>query len=245
MTLNVLGLVPARGGSLRIPDKNLAELGGRTLVQTALKTCTAARRLSAVALSSDDKRILGEGANVDGVICLRRPAELSTPTATSHAAVMHALAEVERTGHRRFDAVALVQCSSPFTLPADVDATIEVLERNDAGSAFSVMRLEHAYHPEKVRILAGERLVPYADVLEPRAAHEVDALWINNGSVYVTRRETLEAGSLASPDLCGYVMPPERSLDINAPRDLEFARFLHDRHPDSYRRRHDSRPGSP
>lgn len=226
MSLEVLGLVPARGGSTRIPDKNLAEVGGRTLVRTALETCTAAGRLAAVALSSDDERILREGAEVDGVISVRRPPELATPTATSHSAVMHALGEIERTTRRRFDAVALVQCSSPFTLPADVDATIEVLERNDAGSAFSVTQLEHAYHPEKVRVLDGERLVPYEDALEPRAAHQVDDLWINNGSVYVTRREILEAGSLASPDLCGYVMPPERSLDINAPRDLEFARFL-------------------
>ncbi len=227
MTLEVLGLVPARGGSARIPDKNLAEIGGRTLVRTALETCAAARRLGAVALSSDDERILREGADVKGVLCVRRPAELAAPTATSHSAIMHALEEVEAKTHRRFDAVALVQCTSPFTLPADVDGTIEVLERTGAGSVFSVTRLDHAYHPEKVRMMVGERLVAYENALEPRAAHEVDALWINNGSVYLSRRETLEAGSLASHDLCGYVMPEERSLDVNAPRDLEFARFLH------------------
>jgi CMP-N,N'-diacetyllegionaminic acid synthase len=139
---------------------------------------------------------------------------------------------VERLGSTRFDAVALVQCSSPFTLAEDVDGTIEVLERTGAGSAFSVTRLDHAYHPEKVRVLEGERLRPYEGDLEPRAKHEVGDLWINNGSVYVSRRETLEAGSLASHDLCGYVMPEERSLDVNAPLDLEFARFLSSRRAD-------------
>ncbi len=233
MSLEVLALVPARGGSARIPDKNLAEIGGRTLVRRALETCAAARSLRAVALSSNDDRILDEAAHTDGTIAIRRPPELSTPTSTSLSAVMHALQEVERLRPIRFDAVALVQCTSPFTLPEDVDGTIEVLERTGAGSAFSVTRLDHAYHPAKVRVLAGERLVPYGDdELEPRAVHDVNDLWINNGSVYVSRRETLEAGSLASPDLCGYVMPDERSLDVNAPRDLEFARFLSSRHAD-------------
>lgn len=227
MTLEVLGLVPARGGSARIPDKNLVEIGGRTLVRRALDTCAAARRLSAVCLSSDDDRILREASGVPSVICVRRPPDLATPTATSHSAIMHALQEVEDTTGRHFGAVALVQCTSPFTLPEDVDGAIEVLERTGAGSVFSITRLDHAYHPEKVRVLDGERLLAYESGLEPRAAHEVGALWINNGSVYVSRRETLEGGSLASPDLCGYVMPEERSLDVNAPRDLELARLLH------------------
>jgi len=178
-------------------------------------------------LSSDDPRILAEGSAVDDVLLLQRPPELSTPTATSHSAILHSLVESERVLGCAFDAVALVQCTSPFTLPSDVDGTIAVMERTRSGSVFSVTELDHAYHPAKVRLLEGDRLVAaYEGGLEPRAAHETSTLWINNGSVYLSRREVVERGSLASDDLCGFAMPAERSLDINAPLDLEFARFL-------------------
>ena len=131
---------------------------------------------------------------MDGVLVIPRPAELSRPESTSYSAVMHALAESERRLRRRFDAVALLQCTSPFTLPEDVDGAIDLLDRAGAGSVFSVCRLDHAYHPAKVRVLDGDRLLPYEGDTEPRAAHEVSTLWVNNGSIYLSRRETLEAG---------------------------------------------------
>lgn len=225
--LKVLGVVPARGGSRRIPDKNLARVGGRSLVRRALETVACASRVGAVALSSDDPRILAEGAAVgDDVLLVHRPPDLSTATASSHSAILHSLIEVEKLVGWRFDAVALVQCSSPFTLPSDVDGAIALMQRTGAGAVFSVTELDHAYHPDKVRRFEGDRLVAYEGALEPRAAHETSTLWINNGSVYVSRRDTVESGSLASDDLCGFTMPPERSLDINAPLDLAFARFL-------------------
>jgi len=233
MSLDILGLVPARGGSLRVPDKNLAEVGGRSLVTRALETAVAARRLSAVVLSSDDSRILDEGARVDGVTLVRRPSALATATANSHSAVVHALEELERERGAQFDAVALMQCTSPFTEPGDIDGAIELMERTAANSVFSVNQLDYVYHPEKLRVLEGDRLVPYQGQNQLRASHELPALWVTNGSVYVTRRETIEGGSLVSDDLHGYRMPGERSLDINTVRDLEFARFLaegiHDR----------------
>lgn len=233
--LTVLGLVPARGGSQRIEDKNLAEVGGVTLVRRALETISTADRVAAVALSSDDSRILGQADGLDEVIPVRRPPELSTAESSSHSAVIHALEETRRLTGLRFDAVALVQCTSPFTLPGDIDGAIALMERTGAGSVFTVCELDHAYHPEKVRALEGDRLVGYQDDVAPRAAHDVQALWINNGSVYVSRLETLERGSLASKDLSGFPMPRERSLDINSPLDLDFARFL-----DRRRHREDS-----
>lgn len=229
MSLNVLGLVPARGGSARIADKNLAKIGGRSLVRRALETTAAASRVGAVALSSDDDRILAEGSAVDSVLLIRRPPALATPTATSVSAVEHALAEVELRGGGPFDAVALVQCTSPFTRPGDINGAIETMERTGSGSVFSVGPLHHAFHPVKARLLVGDRLIPYGEVEGLLAAHELPDLWINNGSVYLSHRRTIAAGLLASGDLRAYPMPAERSLDVNSWLDLEFARFLAER----------------
>src|SRR5437867_10217739 len=92
--MRVLVLVPARGGSSRVPRKNLAVLGGRTLVRRALETALAAGCFERVALSSDDDEILAEANGLD-VVALPRPAELATETSRAGDVALHALEELD------------------------------------------------------------------------------------------------------------------------------------------------------
>ncbi len=101
-------------------------------------------------------------------------------------------------------------------------AKLDGKRRNTVGFALTVLQRRLASSPEAILRSLERR----AGRLERRAAHETSRLWINNGSVYVSRWDTVESGSLASDDLCGFTMPPERSLDVNASLDLAFARFL-------------------
>src|SRR5690242_739681 len=94
--MRVLGLVPARGGSTRVPRKNLARLGGVTLVRRALERATAAGCFATVALSSDDEEILAEAAGLD-VVALLRPQELATGTALARDVALHALRSLDDT----------------------------------------------------------------------------------------------------------------------------------------------------
>jgi CMP-N-acetylneuraminic acid synthetase len=224
--MQVLGLVPARAGSRRLPGKNVALLGGRTLVRRTLETALAARRLAAVALSSDDPRALAEAEALPAVIAVRRPAELASDTAASFDVVAHARGEVERVLAKRFDAVALLQCTSPFTAPEDIDGAIELMQRTGAGSVLSVAEADMAYHPTKLRRLVGDRLIPLSGSGKLVPSHELDTFWVSNGSVYLARADTLEAGSLTSDDVRGLPMPRRRSHDIDTVEDLEYARFL-------------------
>lgn len=223
--MRTLAVVPARGGSRRVPRKNLERLGDRTLVRRALETALAAGAFATVALSSEDDEILAEGDGLD-VALLRRPGELATDTARAFDVVVHALAQLEAGG--RFEAVAVVQATSPFTAPEDLSGAVELLERTGAESVVSVSRLEAAAHPLKLKVLSDDgRLLPYLadDALTP--SHELPPLWTRNGSIYVSRREVLDRGLLVSDrDVRGYEMPPERSYDVDTPRDLAFARFL-------------------
>ena len=185
--------------------------------------------LSVVALSTNDPEIASEGRAVDGVVVIERPPELATPTATVHGAVVHALAKLAAPGVPPFDVVALIQCTSPFTEPQDISETLRLLERTGAGSAATVVRLEHGLQPQKLKRLEGDVLVPYLE--EERGFRHLDLpeLWIRNGSVYAAPRRTIEAGLLITPDQVGLPMPRERSLDVNEELDLEFARFLAER----------------
>lgn len=221
--MRVLGLVPARGGSSRVPGKNLARLGGSTLVRRALETALEARCFGVVALSSDDDEILAEADGLD-VVALRRPAELATATSLARDVALHALRELDEP-YGPFDAVAIVQCTSPFTAPEDVAGTVALLEQTGAESVVTVARAEAAHHTLKLKRLEGDRLLPYLEDDRLAPSHELPALWVRNGSVYAFRRDVVERG-LEADDVRGYEMPQERSFDIDTARDLAFAEFL-------------------
>jgi CMP-N,N'-diacetyllegionaminic acid synthase len=217
-----LGLVPARGGSSRVPRKNLAVLGGRTLVRRALETALAAGCFEVVVLSSDDDEILAEADGL-GVVCLRRPAELATDASRASDVAQHAFSELGA-----FDALAIVQCTSPFTAPEDVRGTVDLLERTGAESAVTIARADAAHHPLKLKRLEGDRLLPYLEDDRLAPSHALGPVWARNGSVYAFRRDVVERG-LEADDVRGYEMPPERSFDIDTELDLAFAQFLVER----------------
>jgi CMP-N-acetylneuraminic acid synthetase len=222
--MRVLALVPARGGSTRVPRKNLARLEGRTLVRRALETALAAGCFAGVALSSEDDEILAEASGL-AVEVVRRPPELATSTARAYDVAVHALGALDPDGSR-FDALAVVQCTSPFTAPEDLAGAVSLLARTGADSVVSVARVDAALHPLKLKVLDGDRLRPYLaeDALTP--SHDLPPLWARNGSIYLGTRHVLERGELVGGDVRGYEMPPERSYDIDTPRDLAFAEFL-------------------
>lgn len=225
MSTRVLGLVPARGGSRRVPRKNLARLGGKTLVRRALETSLSAGCFDIVALSSEDSEILAEADGMP-VTTLRRPPELAADRSRVLETVVDAVTLLE-CDHPRLDMVAVVQCTSPFTAPDDLAGAVDLLARTGAASVVSVVRVEAALHPLKLKVMDGDRLLPYLEEDELTPSHDLPPLWVRNGSIYVSRRDVLERGLLVDDaDVRGYEMPPERSYDIDTQRDLAFAEFL-------------------
>jgi CMP-N,N'-diacetyllegionaminic acid synthase len=231
--MTTLGIIPARGGSKRVLRKNLQPLAGKPLVDWALEAALGARRLETVVLSSDDDEILDRGRAHARVIALRRPTELATDTAPAIEYVRHALSVLEREPEH-FDTIVIVQPSSPLTLPEDIDKTVALLDRSGADSAVSVVALDHWIHPTKLKLLEGDRLLPYLeDECGRMASHELPTVYVRNCSVYAARRATIERGLIVGEDCRAYPMPRERSVDINSELDLAFARFLLQERPGS------------
>jgi CMP-N-acetylneuraminic acid synthetase len=223
--MGVLGLIPARGRSLRVERKNLRRLGGVTLVRRALETTVASGAFETVVLSSEDPEILAEAQGLD-VVALRRPDHLAIDSARTFEVVRQALERLESDRGERYDAVGVVQCTSPFTAPEDLAGAVELLRSSGAPSVVSVVRLESAIHPLKLKRMEGDRLLPYLEDDEMKPSHELPELWVRNGSIYLTTRETIDRGVFIDDDVRGYVMPPERSHDIDTLEDLAFAEFL-------------------
>ncbi|MBM7169588.1 N-acylneuraminate cytidylyltransferase [Streptomyces sp. G44] len=133
----VLAVIPARGGSKGVPAKNLAPVGGVPLVVRAVQACLAARLVTDVVVSTDD-HVIGETARAAGAEVVLRPAAIAGDTATSEAAVLHAMDAHEARHGTRVDAVLLVQCTSPFLTPEDVDGVAAAVVEKGADTAVTV-----------------------------------------------------------------------------------------------------------
>jgi CMP-N-acetylneuraminic acid synthetase len=207
-----------------VPGKNLELLGGRSLVRRALETALASGALDTIVLSSDSEDVLAEAEGLE-VLALRRPPELAADRALAYDVARHALDTTPET----FDALAVIQCTTPFTEPEDIAGALRLLETSGAASVVTVSRIDDTVHPLKLKLLEGDRLVPFLrdDALTP--SHDLPVLWSRNGAVYASRRAVLEGGRLVAEETLGYPMPQERSLDVNTPLDLAFARFLAER----------------
>ncbi len=221
--MNILGIIPARGGSKRIPGKNKRKLGGKELVRYSIESSLSSKEITDIVLSSDDDGILKIGEEYQDLICLKRPQNISDDLAPAITYVNHVIESLSK----EYDIVVIIQPTSPFTLGEDIDNTIKLLCNSDADSSVSIMKLDHAIHPVKLKTLQGFELKPFIEEESGRmAAHELPELFVRNCSVYASKISSIRSGNIIGDKCLGFEMPRERSIDINDPIDFEFAEFL-------------------
>ncbi|WKX70813.1 acylneuraminate cytidylyltransferase [Streptomyces sp. XD-27] len=133
----VVAVIPARGGSKGVPAKNLASVGGVPLVARAVRECRASRLVTDVIVSTDDAGIAA-AARGAGAEVIQRPTDIAGDTATSEAAVLHALDAFESRHRTTAEVVLLVQCTSPFIVREDVDGVAAAVLEDGADSALTV-----------------------------------------------------------------------------------------------------------
>ncbi|MGW2424958.1 acylneuraminate cytidylyltransferase family protein, partial [Streptomyces sp. NPDC001709] len=133
----VLAVIPARGGSKGVPAKNLAPVGGVPLVARAVRECRATRLVTDVVVSTDDQAIAAAAREAGAEVVLR-PAAIAGDTATSEAAVLHAMDAHEALHGAAVDVVLLVQCTSPFMVREDIDGVASAVIEDGADTALTV-----------------------------------------------------------------------------------------------------------
>ncbi|CAM5439389.1 N-acylneuraminate cytidylyltransferase [Streptomyces pharetrae] len=224
----VLAVIPARGGSKGVPAKNLAPVGGVPLVARAVRECRAGRLVTDVVVSTDDQAIAA-AARAAGAEVVLRPAAIAGDTATSEAAVLHAMDAHEALHGAPVDVVLLVQCTSPFLTREDVDGVAAAVVENGADTAVTVA----PFHGFIWRDGDGA------------AAEEDGGHGVNHDKAYRPRRQDrpqdlLETGAAYAMDAPGFRKhqhrffgrtelvrtDPARVLEIDDPHDLARARAL-------------------
>ncbi len=121
-----VAIIPARGGSVGVPRKNIRELGGKPLLHWAIEAAQQAQCVDAVCVTTDDAEI-ADVARAGGADVIERPQELATSTATMEDTLIHALDAIEAKD-RAPTRMAIPHCTSPFTLPEDIDGTLKLLD---------------------------------------------------------------------------------------------------------------------
>ena len=212
-----MAVIPARGGSKGILRKNVRVLAGKPLIAHAVEHAREAKSVSRVIVSTDDSEIASVAKQYKADI-VWRPAEISGDTAPSELALLHVLDHLHETEGYEPDLIVFLQCSSPLTLPEDIDGTVRVLLQQNADSALEVAPFHHFLwrrheHGDAVGINHDKRMRRLRQQLEPQ--------FLETGGVYVMRTQGFkQARHRFFGKTAMYVTRRERSLEIDDPADL-------------------------
>ena len=224
--MQILGVIPARGGSKGVPGKNLRPLAGRPLLAYTADAALRSRRLSRTVLSTDDPAIAEAGRVLGLEVPYLRPAALAADDTPMLPVLVHAVEELRRAGFAA-DAVVLLQPTSPLRTAAHVDAALDLLVSTGADSVVTVVEVPHQFSPVSVMSLEDGRLRPFLPGPVATRRQDKPRVFARNGpAVLAVRVAALARGSLYGDDCRPLVMDPESSVDIDGPADFEYAEFL-------------------
>lgn len=200
--MKVLGIIPARGGSKRLPRKNLADLGGKPLVKWTLDAAIQSGVFDHLWVSTEDEEI----GNIVGEYWWKRPPELAKDTTPTMPVVLDVLAR------HNVDIIITLQPTSPFRTSDDIKNSLSMLIHNEAESVISTTE---APKDLAFAVRWANRLETLPNVVVP------------NGAIYIITNKAIERGETwYTGRLYGFPMPKDRSLDIDTELDLELARHL-------------------
>ncbi|SEP54905.1 acylneuraminate cytidylyltransferase family protein [Flavobacterium urocaniciphilum] len=232
--MRILGVIPARGGSKGVPGKNIKTLGDNPLLYFTSNAANQSKLLDKTILSSDDSEIIKVAKENQINVPFIRPEHLANDTATSISVVQHAIEYMESLGEY-YDAICLLQPTSPFREKGFIDAAIQKFITEDADALVSVLPVPHEFNPHWVfepndsgflKISTGEN-----SIISRR--QDLPKSYFRDGSVYITKTEIIKRGSFYGEKLSFLESNPDFYVNIDTLKDWEIAEnklhFLKDR----------------
>jgi CMP-N-acetylneuraminic acid synthetase len=219
-----IALIPARGGSKRLPRKNIVDFQGMPIIAHTIRAALETGMFDRVCVSTEDDEISAVSRNA-GAVVISRPPELATDTARMDAVIDHAL-DSEAAEGRRYDLLSYLYATAPLRNSDDIRAVVNLVKPEKCN--FSMAVTEYDY-PAYQALKMGEDglLTPMWPEIVNKRTQEVGQLLVDNGSTYAaTVDQLLTVRTFYGPGLRGHVMPRDRSVDIDLPIHLEMARFF-------------------
>ena len=221
---SILGLIVARGGSKSIPRKNIRPVGGKPLIAYTIEAALASGCLDRVVLSTDDPEIAEVAKKFGAEVPFMRPAEMAGDASPVIDAALHAFQWLEKNENYFPMFGMLLQPTSPLRTAGDIQKAVAFAVERNADAVVSVTEADR--HPYLMKTVDGQgRLSPFvATPFSETRRQDLPAAYAINGAIYLVKRTLLqEKRSWCPAGALAYVMPPERSLDVDTPWDLKLA----------------------
>ena len=217
-----IAIIPARGGSKRIPKKNIASFLGEPLIAHSIKAALASNLISRTIVTTDDKEIAAISMDY-GAEVMMREAHLSSDDAKNFQVVDHLVKQLSLSD----ETLALLQPTSPLRSAIDIDKCVQLFWEHPINSVCSVTEMET--HPlNSMGIDENEILEPcYGNAFSEIREDELYPTYRKNGAVYVIKAKVLSQQKTFLVHPCrGYIMPRARSIDVNEEIDLYMGEFF-------------------
>lgn len=221
----ILGIITARGGSKGIPDKNIRPLMGKPLILYTIEAARQSKFLTRCIVSTESAEIAEIARRAGADVPFLRPKELATDESLALDVLAHVITELQKKGET-YDYVLMLQPTSPLRTAADIDACIELAVKNDADSVFSLKKIPD-FAIQKLKKIGNGEIKPLLEEERGQSAprHKGPDVYKRNCAIYLTRTALILKGDQFGRKSMAYVMPEERSIDINTPTDFELAEF--------------------
>lgn len=218
----------ARGGSKGVKGKNLRELLGKPLIAHSIEQAKFSGLFECVAVSSDSDEILKAAERFGADLLISRPDEMASDTAAKLPAIRHCVAEVERRLGTRFETLVDLDATSPLRIPEDIVGSVRLLEKEGVANIITGAPARRSPYFNLVEV-GTDNVVRLSKVPEKAIVRRQDApkCYDMNASIYVWQHDSLFVEhAIFQPNTLLYVMPEDRSIDIDSELDFKFVEFL-------------------
>jgi CMP-N,N'-diacetyllegionaminic acid synthase len=222
----MLALIPARGGSKGIPRKNIRMLGGKPLISYAITAALNAKNIDRVIVTTEDKEIANIASSNGAEIPFLRPKELAQDDSKAIDAYIYTVEKLNEELDEKISSFIVILPTNPFVISEDIDNAIQLFKNKNADS---VMSYTDASHPPlwAKKISEDLKVSNYFDLKDQLLnRQDIPHAYMPNGSIFIFRLSLLKSNRYLSDNSYGYIMPRERSIDIDTYLDFEYAEFL-------------------
>lgn len=220
----VLALIPARGGSKGIKDKNIVDLCGKPLLAYTVEAAAKSSYIDDVVVTTDSQVIADVAIKYGAQVPFMRPEHLAQDTSTTLEAVLHAI-ETLRKQRQNYDVLVLLQPTAPLRDAKDIDTALEVYVANDRASLVSVSEVSD--HPILMRTITEEgKLHNLLDVGSTCRRQDMPKIYRVNGSIYINNVMEINDSTSFNDNCVPYIMKKEHSIDIDEMADLVQAEYF-------------------
>jgi len=219
--LKVLGVIPARGGSKKIPLKNIKPLNGKPLIEYTIETAIASKVLSRIVVSTDHEDIIRLCQKFDGIDVIVRPPEMATDEASTEWALLHACDELQEKDDFIPDIVLTLEPTSPLRSVQTIKQCLNIFTMTDADSVIGVVETRACYG----KIVKGR--FEYVFPNQPRRRQEREPLYKESSTIYATKLDTLRRKtSVLGDSLYPLIISRDEAIDINDDNDFKLVELM-------------------